>query len=495
MLKKLKSTWYKMSTRWKMYTIIGIVGCMMIIAILINVRVVYVFVDNEKKYMDDNLKSYQLQESLSDEVSSFAALVKDRSSDNLLLYKAASERTVRIIKELPEVYKNTSEIRISIVWNLCNAYEVYQKQKDEFMTLTIEDDEYISELYTIYRMQEYLESYTNRLVKEVMDQNVTYYEEQMPWLERIPYLIFTISFFAVVTLFYIARIMTKDMIRILSELAKDSKEIEKNNFNLPDVLWKQQDEMGQLVYAFNKMKHSMENYLETLTEKHDMEQKIYRQELEKSELEQKIFFAQFQLLKSQLNPHFLFNTLNMITRMATMEEAPVTEEMLIAMSNLLRYNLRTTEPFAPLEQELKVLRDYMYIQEKRFGERVIWEICCEVPEGQVEIPVFLIQPLVENSIIHGISKKESGGSISIRVFRENEILHIIVEDTGEGMTQEKLAQIREAITEQGRGLGIGLGNIYRRILAYYNDSEVHVDSELGRGTTVQISFGTKKQEE
>lgn len=126
-------------------------------------------------------------------------------------------------------------------------------------------------------------------------------------------------------------------------------------------------------------------------------------------VEQRFSFAQLQLLKSQLNPHFLFNTLNMITLMAQLEEAPVSEEMLVAMSNLLRYSLRTTEPFAPLNQELKIVEDYMYIQKKRFGERVSWDIDCNIKTDQIEVPVFLLQPLVENAVIHGISRKENGG--------------------------------------------------------------------------------------
>ncbi len=494
MMEKLKSAWYRMSTKWKMYMIIGVVGCMMIIAIMVSVRVVYVFVDNEKNYMDDNLVSYRVQEALNNEISTFETLVKNRTSDNITLFEEACKQTEWIMKELPSSYVNITQTRQEIVWNIGNAYEVYQIQREEFISLSFENSDYISELYKTYRMQDYLKTYASRLTKEVMDHNVDYYEEQIPLLKRLPYIIFMISFIAVVVIFYFAKVMTKDTIRVLSNLAKDSKEIESNNFSLPDVLWNKQDEMGQLVYAFNKMKHSMEGYLDALIVKHEMEEKIYRQDLEKSNLEQKIFLAQLQLLKSQLNPHFLFNTLNMITRMASLEEAPTTEEMLIAMSNLLRYNLRSTEPFAPLDQELKVLRDYMYIQEKRFGERVTWDISCEVEADLIEVPVFLFQPLVENSIIHGISKKEDGGSIYVRIYREEEILHIIVQDTGVGMTKDQLYHIREAIKEKGRGLGIGLGNIYRRILAYYNNSEVTVDSEEGNGTTVRISFGLRKQE-
>lgn len=251
--------------------------------------------------------------------------------------------------------------------------------------------------------------------------------------------------------------------------------------------------IGQLVSAFNKMKHSTQDYVYTLEEKRKIEERLYEQELEKANLEQRFSLAQLQLIKSQLNPHFLFNTLNMITRMSQMEEAPVTEEMLVALSNLLRYSLRTTEAFTPLNQELKVVEDYMYIQKKRFGERIHWGIECNIDTSQIEIPVFLIQPLVENAIVHGISSKENGGSIHIYICLEDNLLQIIVEDNGIGMNQERLDQIREAIQSRGKGLGIGLGNIHRRLAAYYECGEVVVDSCQDKGTTVKMVFGERKK--
>lgn len=237
------------------------------------------------------------------------------------------------------------------------------------------------------------------------------------------------------------------------------------------------------------LKHANKDYMGTMAE---MQERLYRQELEKAQLEQKFSLAQLQLLKSQLNPHFLFNTLNMITRMSQLEEAQVTEEMLIALSNLLRYSLRTTEPFAPLEQEIKVVEDYMYIQKKRFGERVQWKITCRVDAVTEEIPVFLLQPLVENAVIHGISVKEEGGCIYIRISRREEALYIEVEDTGIGMQPERLKEIQDAIRDRGSGLGIGLGNIYRRITAYYEGGKVSVDSVYGKGTVISMVLGKRK---
>jgi len=182
----------------------------------------------------------------------------------------------------------------------------------------------------------------------------------------------------------------------------------------------------------------------------------------------------------------------MITRMAQVEEAPVTEEMLVAMSNLLRYSIRTSNAFTPLGQELKVVEDYMYIQQMRFGGRIRWHIDCDPLLDQEEVPVFILQPLVENAVIHGISEKEAGGVIYIRIRKRNGNMLISVADTGQGMSPEHLKEIQEALTARGKGLGIGLGNIYRRITAYYENGKVLLKSRKGRGTVVQMEFGKKK---
>ncbi len=170
----------------------------------------------------------------------------------------------------------------------------------------------------------------------------------------------------------------------------------------------------------------------------------------------------------------------------------MTEEMLVAISSLLRYSLRTSNAFEPLEQELKVVKDYMYIQKMRFGDRIQWDINCSMDLYKEEVPVFMLQPLVENAVIHGIQEKENGGSINIRIEKRGELLWISVADTGKGMDSETLTAIRNAIETKGTGLGIGLGNIYRRISYYYEYGKVTIDSGKNSGTVVQIEFGRRR---
>ena len=114
-------------------------------------------------------------------------------------------------------------------------------------------------------------------------------------------------------------------------------------------------------------------------------------------MEKQLSGARLELLKSQINPHFLFNTLNMIACMAKLEEAVTTERMISSMSSLFRYNLKTSEQIVTLARELKVVQDYMYIQQMRFGSRILYSCDLKVDAEQAMIPAFTLQPVVENA--------------------------------------------------------------------------------------------------
>lgn len=490
---KILDFWYQMTLRRKLYVIIGSVALMMAASIGINLRVVYYFIDNVQLIMDDNLSCYKFQDSMEEESGYFAKLITDRSQENEEAYLRSSRETKAYLEKLPYDYNQIGEVRYGITWNILNCYGVYEKQKEKVFAMAPRDDGYIKELYKVYRMQEYLDTYASRLTRAVLTEGNDYYESQVPGLKRMPLVLVFINAGAFLLLVMAMRFVTGNIANVLVQLAVSSRRIEKNDFSGDDVKWGGRDEIGQLVSVFNKMKHSTENYLAAAEEKRVMEERLHKQELERSELEQQFSFAQLQLIKSQLNPHFLFNTLNMTARMAQVEEAPVTEEMLVAMSNLLRYSIRTSNAFTPLGQELKVVEDYMYIQRMRFGKRIRWHIDCEPDLEREEVPVFILQPLVENAVIHGISEKEEGGAIYIRIRRKKEKMWISVADTGKGMSPEHLKEIQEALTARGTGLGIGLGNIYRRITAYYESGQVLLDSRQGRGTVIQIEFGKKKE--
>ena len=195
--------------------------------------------------------------------------------------------------------------------------------------------------------------------------------------------------------------------------------------------------------------------------------------------------------------HFLFNTLNMISSMARLEDAEITDKMTVSLGNLFRYNLRTVEQEVFLEQEIEAMDDYIYIQQMRFDNRIVYEKEIELDARAVKIPSFTLQPIVENAFVHGVSEKEQNGKISIKIWEENNKVIIVVKDNGCGMDENTLQEIHKKIYERNiSGRGIGLGNICRRIrMMYPEEGKFEISSVSGEGTTVRLEIPQKYEEE
>ena len=170
-----------------------------------------------------------------------------------------------------------------------------------------------------------------------------------------------------------------------------------------------------------------------------------------------------------------------------MEEAETTEKMIQAMSRLFRYNLKTREQTVTLDRELKIVNDYMYLQKMRFGSRIKYRLSLETDAADVIIPSLSLQPLVENAVVHGLSKKETGGILHIRIWKKDRMLILSVADTGLGMSQERCEEVAAAMKEHRTAkIGIGLGNIYKRVHMMYQKGDLRIYSREGKGTVIQL---------
>jgi two-component system, LytTR family, sensor kinase len=167
--------------------------------------------------------------------------------------------------------------------------------------------------------------------------------------------------------------------------------------------------------------------------------------------------AQLEGLRSQLRPHFLFNTLNAISVLTT-EDPGKAQSMLLRLSVLLRRNLDEEQHEVPLHQELMFLNDYLDIQRERFGDRLMIDVAVDESVSDVRVPVLLLQPLVENAIEHGASEQSGATYIRIRATKSHGMLRLTVEDNGPGVGDA--AAVRE---------GIGLGNTRERLRRLYGD--------------------------
>lgn len=490
---KLHKRWLTFTLKQKIQTFAAMVILIVALSILFNIVILDFALKGFNQILEDNTVCHEYQIAMEAEAKAFKNYIKDMSEDNEQMYSAACMKTERCIYSLPFDYPRIGTERYAITWSIRNGYENYRAGRDKVMQMNTDKNytvsQFIDELYRVYGMQDYLSEYGKRLMQSTLRDGADAYHAKVPVLSRLPYAIFILAVLSIGVTFFLSRMMHRDLVIPVVRLAQASRKIARNDFHENDIVVENQDEMGELVQAFNKMKHSTKQYITTLKEKNHMADLLHREEMEKMEMGNRLDATKLELLKSQINPHFLFNTLSMIACMAKLEDADTTQQMIESLGNLFRYNLKMTESEVLLKKELQVVNDYMYLQQMRFGSRLHYDIQCMVDGNRIMIPTFTLQPLVENAVIHGLSKKENGGSIRIRVWKRDNKIIISVADTGMGMSQDKLFELRKALRLRSTAkMGIGVGNIYQRIHKMYDGGEFEIYSRKGHGTAVLIAI-------
>ena len=195
--------------------------------------------------------------------------------------------------------------------------------------------------------------------------------------------------------------------------------------------------------------------------------------------QQLLLKARMDALSSQINPHFLFNTLNTVSALIRFDPDSA-RGVVLKLSNILRRLLRKHETFVPLHEELQFIDDYLDIEVARFGRDNL-EIVKELEEETLEafVPSMLLQPIVENCLKHGLAPKLGGGKIQLRTATRDGRLHIEIEDNGVGISEEKMPHVYVE--------GIGLSNVRERLHVLYGaDFQLDIQSRPGEGTVIRI---------
>ncbi len=236
----------------------------------------------------------------------------------------------------------------------------------------------------------------------------------------------------------------------------------------------------------------MTNYIVEIAMANIAQKQLMSELKAKADLEKVLREAELKALQSQVNPHFLFNTLNTIARLALLENAPRTQEVVYALSDLLRNNLRNIDEMVTVGEEVQYINNYLLIQKMRFGDRI--QTAISIPEELLEqkIPVMTLQPLVENAIIHGLEPKRDGGNIQITGHVYDSQFEILVIDTGIGVSKAQIVRIfqkEKKVSGKGQTTGLGISNVHKRIQHYFGPHYgLEIDGTQGVGTTVKISL-------
>jgi two-component system sensor histidine kinase YesM len=236
------------------------------------------------------------------------------------------------------------------------------------------------------------------------------------------------------------------------------------------------DEIGQLITNYNKMVNNLQAYKEYKFYK-DIEHKNY----------------ELQILWEQINPHFLYNNLDMINWLAKNGQNEKVSLAINALAQFYQAALSGGMKKVPLSKELEHVRAYVNLQNMRFDNILDYKFNMPREYSDILVPRIILQPIVENSIVHGIMEKKSGvGSIVITVKKEDRDLFIIIEDDGIGMTKEVIEKMNKEIIQNTDFRGYGVRNVSKRIkLIYGSDYGLYFDSVYGKGTIVTVKLPIK----
>ena len=472
---RIRRTWISLPLRKKAGTISVLAAFAVSCSILMNLVIAGFGMNGFRQILEDNSRSASFHAAMETESRTFKTMIRNRSEENRAAYEAACNAARKALEALPYDYDETGPERFAKTWSVRNSYDTYEKRKAVLLSMDEDNPEFVHKLYEIYQIQNYIKSYAGSLQEMNVAAGVRRYEKQIPLFLLIPALTILWGALALATVVWLNRSVGRYIVKPVQALAEDSRRIAENDYSGPSVLPEGEDEIADLVRAFCRMKLSTQGYIEALKEKHEAEKQLEA--------------VRLQMLKNQINPHFLFNTLNTIAGAAEMEEAETTEKMIQAMSRLFRYNLKSTASVMPFEREKKVVEDYIYLQKMRFGSRIRYTSDCSQDTMDVMILVFALQPLVENAIVHGLAVKPEGGRLHIRSWIKEHRIFISVSDTGAGIAPERLEEIREELKRgESQKLGIGVSNISRRLKTMYPDGELVIDSREGRGTVVRMAF-------
>jgi len=269
-------------------------------------------------------------------------------------------------------------------------------------------------------------------------------------------------------LFFI--VQSKSVVKPLKRMTKEMAKVKSGNLNVHLEI-RSKDEIGRVSYIFIDMVGQIQNLIE----------KVYKGQIREKE-------AELKALQAQINPHFLYNTLDSIRWMAVKRKAYDIGEQIEALSDLFRHTLNQGRETTTIGREIDHLKNYLLIQQNRFADKLSWDIEVDPTLMEEPVPTLLLQPLVENAIIHGIEPKIGSGTLRVSVFERlaGEIV-LRVQDDGVGIGAGLIDEILKVEPEGHKGFA--LRNIADRLrLRYGSSSKLEVRSEPGQGACVELTI-------
>ncbi len=329
---------------------------------------------------------------------------------------------------------------------------------------------YISET-TLTLISKELKTY-DQFYRNIIDQSTN--------LKRLGFwMMALVSLLLVLFSYYFAKGITKP----IKQLTFAARELSRGRFD-QDIEVNSNDEIAFLARTFDRMRININNLIIEIQQKAQLERDLQESKLLLKE-------SQLKSLQSQINPHFLYNTLNTLSKKAYLEGSKETSDLIASVAGLLRYNLKRLDRDVTLGDEVNIMLQYIDIQKARFTNRLQFELVADEGAYSVHLPGMTLQPIIENAVIYAVEPREEGGIIRIHITDAETMVVVRIEDDGPGMDAGKIEQVLSELQissdYEGHSTGIGLSNVIRRLrLLYGRDDVIDIESELGVGTTISL---------
>jgi len=447
--------------------------------------------------MQKSIRTYSTIANLSESIKE----AEDAYSDFFLNF-SGTEETQALSNGLGNIHQHLSRARLEVN-SVMVPYEKNQQQYylakgitngiiylDAYIdilakgTFPLQTEERFSSFYWGTKIFSYLKNYSNnQLLSLAVNSDVIASAKNMQLMTNLQQLsliaMLLMAIISVIASFLVTQYLTNP----LKNMVDTASDITKGNLDTKDLSLQGPQELVFLEDSMNQMKSSLKDRLA-------LEKQLYNHQLGQEKMNRELERARFLSLQSQINPHFLFNTLNTISHTALFEKADDTVELINTLSGFLRYTLEYKESVT-LFTEMEFVKQYLALQQARFKDRVFSLLSCDKEVASLLVPPLIIQPFVENAIKHGLEPLEKGGMVTVTAKKKGERAQIIIEDTGVGIPSA--FSIEELHTDDKH---IGISNVRDRLSFYYQGRarlEMNRISDEG-GTRVSILLPLNAEE-
>lgn len=284
--------------------------------------------------------------------------------------------------------------------------------------------------------------------------------------------------------------LTISITRPIEVLLENISKVKQGEYDLSQIS-SSSSEMENLCNALDAMAHSVKANIQATQENARLEKQVLLMKNENLKKDEQLAQSELKMLQNQINPHFLFNTMNVIHTMALQEGAEDAADLLVKTSQLLRYGLDKQYHLSDIQSEVEMLKNYIEIQQRLVGDRIQFLLTLEEmePIKNVPIPGMILQPLVENAIKHGLCDSIKGGEVEIIVSGANHKVYLCVSDNGKGMDSTHLERLIINDYQSESGTHLGLYNTIKRLQMFYQRGvTISINSDLDCGFEVIIEI-------